>query len=147
MKSIRLLALLLLFMVLNSCQISTDLGKTGWQEKDVRIYYVKDNLIDREQRTMSYDVVSITEYWLEKNGFPEDCKLEYHILTRSFEELEEIDFSAYYRIDISDQYGKPALYLFFSPTSKTYFEQSDGLYRQAYISTMCEYVKSSGMMI
>ena len=76
MKSIRLLALLLLFMVLNSCQISTDLGKTGWQEKDVRIYYVKDNLIDREQRTMSYDVVSITEYWLEKNGFPEDCKLE-----------------------------------------------------------------------
>ena len=147
MKPIRLLALMLFLILLSSCQVSTDLGETGVQEKDAKIYFVKSDRIDREERKLSYDAVSITEYWLEKNGFPEDCKLEYHFLTRSFEELEEIDFSAYYRIDISDQYGKPALYLFFSPTSKTYFEQSDGLYRQAYISTMREYVKSSGMMI
>ena len=110
---------------------------------DVCIYYVKDDQIFLEKQWLSNDVKTITEYWLQKNEFPEDCTLEYHSLTL---DSKEMDFSTYYRIDILDEEGVPSLYLFFSKSSKDYFEKTNGLYQQAYVDTMFEYVKAPGIL-
>lgn len=143
MKSVQIISLMLFLVLFVSCGVSTDIERTKWQEREVCIYYVKDDQIHVEKQVLPNDVETITEYWLQKNAFPEDCRLEHHWLTL---DSKEIDFSAYYRIDILDEEGVPSLYLFFLKSAKDYFEQSNELYKQAYIDTMLEYIKVPGIL-